>query len=105
MAVALSIGITAVAPEHAAAQCPMGATSCTLVRPDGKGIIGLGLIGAELGFIIPALAGVRDEWWPYVVFPLIGAVGGAIGGRAVEQNTQNDAGVDVALMAIGMALM
>lgn len=103
VAVALSLGLSLATPQRAQAQCT--GPSCTLVRPDGKGIIGLGLVGAELGLIIPALAGVRDEWWPYVVFPLIGAIGGGIGGWAVEQNTPNDAEVDVALMVIGMALV
>jgi hypothetical protein len=103
VAVALSLGLSLAAPQRVQAQCT--GPSCTLVRPDGKGIIGLGLVGAELGLIIPALAGVRDEWWPYVVFPLIGAIGGGIGGWAVEQNTPNDAEVDVALMVIGMALV
>ena len=45
----------------------------------GKGTVGLGLIGAELGFAIPALIGV-EEIWPYIVFPTVGAVGGAVGG-------------------------
>lgn len=104
-AVAVATAVTVAVPSGASAQCAATAMNCTLVRPDGKGIIGLGLIGAELGLIIPAIAGVRDEWWPYVVFPLIGAVGGAIGGWAVEQNTQADPEVDVALMAVGMVLI
>ena len=97
VALALSVGATAL-PQRAEAQV-------STVRPDGKGILGLGLVGAELGLIIPALAGVRDEWWPYLVFPLLGAAGGAVGGWAVEQNTQNDAEVDVALMVVGLALL
>jgi hypothetical protein len=103
--VALCVALTIAVPSGALAQCSTG-DSCTIVRPDGKGIIGLGLIGAELGLIIPAIAGIRDEWWPYLVFPLIGAVGGGIGGYFVEQATQPfDAEVDVALMAIGMVLI
>ena len=97
VALALSVGAAAL-PQRAEAQV-------STVRPDGKGILGLGLVGAELGLIIPALAGVRDEWWPYLVFPLLGAAGGAVGGWAVEQNTQNDAEVDVALMVVGLALV
>ena len=104
VAVALSLGLSLATPERAEAQCT-DATRCYVVAPTAKGMIGLGLVGAELGLIIPALFGVRDEWWPYVVFPLIGAVGGAIGGWAVEQATPNDAEVDVALMVIGMALV
>jgi hypothetical protein len=105
--VALSLGLTLATPHRAEAQCAAGsAATCYQVSPTAKGMIGLGLVGAELGLIIPALAGVRDEWWPYLVFPLIGAIGGAIGGWAVEQaTTPNDAEVDVALMVIGMALV
>lgn len=98
----------AVGPQTAAAQCTaMPPTNCTRVTVDGKGIVGLGLIGAELGLIIPAIAGVRDEWWPYLVFPLIGAVGGAIGGWGVEEATrpENLEEVDVALLVGGMALL
>ena len=46
---------------------------------DFKGMIGLGLIGAELGFVVPALAGARDTW-VYIVFPVLGAGGGAVAG-------------------------
>ena len=48
----------------------------TPVEPDIKGMVGMGLIGTELGFVIPALAGGRDAWM-YVVFPIAGAGGGA----------------------------
>lgn len=66
---------------------------------------GLGLLGAELGLIIPAIAGVRDDWWPYLVFPLLGAGGGIVGGYFLEQETRNEATIDVALMVVGMALI
>lgn len=103
--IALTLAVTLAAPSGAAAQCSTG-PSCSIVRPDGKGIIGLGLIGAELGLIIPAIAGVRDEWWPYLVFPLIGAVGGGIGGYFMEQATQPfDAEVDVTFMVAGLVLI
>lgn len=104
LATALLCGVEGLAPSSAAAQCTPGA-NCFFVTPDGKGMVGLGLVGAELGLIIPAIAGVRDEWWPYLVFPLIGAAGGIVGGWAVEQNTRNDAEIDVALMIVGMALI
>lgn len=113
-AIAFTTAAALAVPSGAQAQCVEGA-ECTFVRPDGKGIIGLGLIGAELGLIIPALAGVRDEWWPYLVFPLIGAVAGGIGGWAIEDATgPNPMGVpptrgapeaSVTLLAVGMALI
>jgi hypothetical protein len=69
----------------------------------GKGTVGLGLIGAELGFAIPAIIGV-DEVWPYIVFPTVGAAGGAIAGYfAIDANNEHVAGV--AVLATGLALV
>lgn len=68
-----------------------------------KGTIGLGLIGAELGFAIPAIIGV-DEVWPYIVFPSVGAAGGAVAGYfAIDANNENTAGV--AVLAASLALV
>lgn len=98
-------------PVSASAQCTssMGTLSCnSQVHSDGKGMIGLGLIGAELGFIIPALvqdAAHTDEWWPYVVFPLVGAGLGVLGGYFVEDATRNEPEVDIVLLGVGMALI
>ena len=58
-------------------------TRTTSNRPDQRATSrarsASGLIGAELGFVMPALAGARVRW-PYIVFPLIGAGGGAVAG-------------------------
>ena len=108
LALAVAWATTSAAPSRASAQCMAGAVTCSQVRPDGKGIIGLGLIGAELGLFIPALiqnAAGTNEWWPYLVFPLVGAVAGGIGGWAMEQATQTSPEVDVAFFAIGMGLI
>lgn len=69
----------------------------------GKGTVGLGLIGAELGFAIPAIIGI-DEVWPYIVFPTVGAAGGAIAGYfAIDANNEHVAGV--AVLATSLALV
>lgn len=74
------------------------------VDPDFKGAVGLGLIGAELGFVIPAVAGMRDAW-AYIVFPIVGAGGGAVGGYfGIEQGT-GSAELAVATLVTGMALI
>lgn len=71
-------------------------------------MVGLGLIGLEIGFIVPALiqeAAGTNEWWPYLVFPALGAAGGIVGGYFMEQETRNSPEVDVAFLAVGMALV
>lgn len=74
------------------------------VDPDFKGAIGLGLIGAELGFVIPALAGARDAW-AFIVFPVVGAGGGGVAGYfAIEKGT-GSAELAVATLVTGMALI
>lgn len=107
LASAIVVGSVSVGPSRAEAQC-MPSPTCSRVSPDGKGIVGLGLIGAELGFVIPALvqeAAGTNEWWPYLVFPVVGAAAGAIGGYFMEQETQNSPEVDVAFLAVGLALV
>jgi hypothetical protein len=74
------------------------------LKADLKGMIGLGLIGAELGFVIPALAGARG-WWPYVVFPVIGAGGGAVGGYFLLEKGEGKPELAVAALTVGMALI
>jgi len=94
--VSLVLASTEVTPSTAQAQ-PVQVT------PTAKGIIGVGLFGAELGFAIPALAGL-DQAWGYVVFPVLGATGGALAGYfLIEQNDLPE--VAVASLAIGMALV
>ena len=63
---ALSLAVTAVDPARAHAQDPVQQES------GFKGLFGLGILGAELGLVIPAAAGL-DQWWALVVFPAIGA--------------------------------
>ena len=100
MAVAISLA-TFAAPMHAEAQPAMDMGQVIDATP--KGTIGLGIIGAEIGFAVPALAGL-DDTWAYVVFPLIGAAGGAIGGFYAIDNNDNERAA-VAMLTVGMALM
>ncbi len=68
-----------------------------------QGTVGLGLVGAELGLLIPALAGMEDAW-PYIVFPVVGAGGGAVAGYfLLDQPDHTEAGVIT--LAAGMLLI
>lgn len=73
------------------------------VSASAKGMIGLGLLGAELGLIAPAFVPAR-EWWPYVVFPVVGAAGGIVGGYFLEEATQNTPEIAIAFMVAGFVL-
>ncbi len=96
-AAALSIASTSVAPTHASAQTPVQQ------RSGHKGLFGLGIVGAELGLVIPAAAGL-DQWWALVVFPVVGAAGGAIAGHYALDNN-NQAAASTGILAISIALV
>lgn len=100
-AAALAVGALA-SPSRAAAQDPMD-PGPVQVDASPKGLIGLGLIGAELGLTIPALAGL-DETWSLIVFPVVGAAGGAIAGHYAIDNRGNEKAA-VATLMIGLALV
>jgi hypothetical protein len=74
------------------------------VRADYKGMVGMGLIGAELGFVLPAAAGARDPWM-YIVFPALGAGGGAVGGYYLLEQGSGEPELAVASLTLGMALI
>lgn len=79
-------GLVAAAAAALVAFSSTGASAQEAADPvsgDGKGIVGGALLGAELVTITMGIAGVEDGW-PYFVFGGVGAVGGALGGFAVE---------------------
>jgi hypothetical protein len=74
-----------------------------VVQPTAKGIIGGGLLGAEVVMITEALIGVKP-WWAYAIGGGLGAVGGALGGFAIE-NSVDDGRIPVFMLAGGLALL
>ena len=66
-----------------------------------KATIGLGLVGAELGLIIPSVAGL-NEVWALTVFPVVGAAGGALAGYFALDNPGREKG-SVAALVVGLA--
>jgi hypothetical protein len=99
LAAALAVASAAGAPSPAEAQVP----EPTQVSTGFKATLGLGLVGTELGFVIPALAGMNDVW-PYIVFPAVGATGGALAGYFLIDDG-GSAELSVAMLTIGMALV
>lgn len=75
----------------------------TPVDATPKGTIGLGLLGAELGVAVPAIIGM-NAWWAYVVFPAVGAGGGAVAGYFLLDKP-NHPEVAVAVMTAGLTLV
>jgi hypothetical protein len=83
VAVAAATFAVALAGSPGAA-CAQEAPGPNVVTATGKGIVGGGLLGAEVVCITMGAVGV-SRGWPYFVFGGVGAVGGAIGGYFVEQ--------------------
>ncbi len=69
-----------------------------------KGMVGLGLIGAELGFVLPAVTGLH-ETWAFIVFPIVGAGAGAAGGYFLFDSGSGSPELSVAMLTAGMALI
>jgi outer membrane protein OmpA-like peptidoglycan-associated protein len=70
-----------------------------------SGTIGLGLIGAELGFVIPAAAGLREPW-SLTAFPIAGAAGGAVGGYfLLDKGARHPTAAFNVLVVAAMALI
>lgn len=73
------------------------------VSPRGKGIVGGALLGAEVVTITESLIGLKEPWI-YAVSAGAGAIGGGIGGWAVE-NASSDGRVPVYMLAGGLGLV
>jgi hypothetical protein len=71
------------------------------VSPDGKGIVGGALLGAEVVTVIEALAGTKPAW-AYIVGALAGGAAGGVGGHFVE-NGSSDGKLPMYMLAGGLA--
>ncbi|NNE16932.1 MAG: hypothetical protein HKN10_00515 [Myxococcales bacterium] len=71
------------------------------LRAAPKGTIGLGLVGAELGLIIPSVSGLNKAW-ALSVFPIVGATGGALAGYFALDKPGRSKG-SVAALVVGLA--
>lgn len=73
------------------------------INPEGKGIVGTALLGGEVVITIMGAAGLRD-WWPYLVFGGLGAVGGGIGGWAIDNEVRSPE-LSIGLLAGGLVML
>ncbi len=71
------------------------------VEAKGVGISGGIIGGAEVMLLVESFADVKPAW-PWVVFPILGAGGGGVGGYYLEKNSPKGA---VALLVSSMALL
>ena len=93
--VAAAVAVAVTAPARSA--------KADEVSPNGKGIVGGALLGAEVVTITEALAGVKPGW-AYAVGAILGAGAGGVGGHFVE-NGSTDGRVPMYMLAGGLALV
>ncbi len=67
-----------------------------------KGTIGLGLIGAELGLVLPTAFGL-SKTWSLITFPAVGGAGGAVAGYFLLDDPGRS-NWSVGVLAAGIAL-
>jgi hypothetical protein len=72
------------------------------VSPTGKGVVGGGLLGAEVVMVVEAAAGMKSGWG-YLIGGAVGAGGGAFAGLQAQKNA--DPKISMYLLAGGMALV
>lgn len=74
------------------------------IKGDVAGTVGLGLLGAEVGLFLPPAFNLQDHWWAWVLFPALGATGGALAGVFAFEPGSPDPAVTVSLLGAGMLL-
>lgn len=74
------------------------------VKGNVAGTIGLGMLGAELGLVLAPAVGLQNHWWAWVLFPTVGAAGGAVAGALAFDPGSPDPAVTVSLLGAGFAL-
>jgi len=101
LAVTLATPAICAAQDDAATPATTGGQGTNELDAKGVGISGGVIVGAELILATEAIIGVKPLW-PYLVFPLLGAAGGGVGGYYLEQASPGGA---VAMLVGGMALI
>jgi len=99
VAAALCGALLLAQPRTAAAQSAGDQT-----KGDIAGTIGLGLLGAEIGLLVPPMVKLHDKWWAWALFPTIGAAGGAVAGVFAFDPGSPSPAVTVSILGAGLAL-
>jgi hypothetical protein len=97
---AVSIGLVAATAATVGGE---RVASADEVSPHGKGIVGGGLLGADVVTGTMGVIGVHNPW-VYVIGGAVGAGGGAVGGYFVE-NASGDGRAPMYMLAGGLALI
>jgi hypothetical protein len=97
---AVTVAVTSVTTGLAATERTARADD---VSTGGKGIVGGGLLGADVVTGTMGIIGVHNPWF-YVIGGGLGAAGGAVGGYAVQQ-ASSDGRAPMYLLAGGLALL
>jgi len=90
---------------NVSAQAATTAKSGERVDGDIKGTVGLGLIGMEVGLLLPPILKLHDQAWAWAVFPIAGAAAGAVGGFFAFEGNDPNPKVTVPILAIGIGLV
>lgn len=89
---------------HTSDAAAQSAANVQYVTPTGKGITGCALLGAEAVTLIQAAAGVRPRW-AYIVFPLLGAAAGGVGGYFLEEAGADGTDTTMTGVAVGSLIL
>lgn len=95
------VAVISLSMPAVAAEAQVDPAALNSVESTPKGTIGLGLVGAELGLIIPSVSGL-NEVWALTVFPVVGATGGALAGYFALDKPGREKG-SIAALAVGLA--
>ena len=74
------------------------------VKGNIAGTVGLGLLGAEVGLLLPPAFKLQDRWWAWVLFPTVTAAGGVVAGALAFDPGSPGPEVTVSLLGAGLAL-
>jgi len=97
--------VTALALTTATLTAAPGVAHADEVSPDGKGVVGGALLGAEVVTIPMSLFRVKSPW-AYAIGGGLGAVGGGIAGHFIEQASfSSDGRVPTYMLAGGLGLI